>query len=188
MKIFNDRWEESSTLAYRCVPALLLVLLGLTVILEQAVAQNGPAADRQAIWYEGTVVSGLLSPNDPAVAHIPNDLPAHISQPAYRVFTAGIGSLQDTVIGVIPGDIGYTGWWDLKIILDFSGRDTTVDPYTSVGAIEVLLCTIPGFPGNIGTCIANGTPLIDFTENAQTDDLLFNVPIVLGGPPPKVCD
>jgi len=188
MKMFNDRREESSTLAFRCVPALLLVLLGSTANLEQAVARNGPAAERQAIWYEGTVVSGLLTPNDPAVAHIPNDLPAHISQPAYRVFTPGLGSLQDFVIGVIPGDIGYTGWWDLKIIVDFSGRDTTADPYTSVGAIEELLCTIPGFPGNIGTCIANGTPLIDFTENAQSDNLLFNVPIVLGAPPPQVCD
>ena len=99
-----------------------------------------------------------------------------------------MGSLQDTVIGVIPGDIGYTGWWDLKIIVDFSGRDTTVDPYTSVGAIGELLCTLPGFPANIGTCIANGTPLIDFTQNAQSDNLLFNVPIVLGAPPPQVCD
>ena len=173
MKIVNPK--------ERCgrLPALFGTGMALAMFAGQVLAQGNGPPERRSMWYEDTVVSGLETPNDPAVPHIPNDLPEHILQPLYFVVTPGIGRVQDAVIGVIPGDIGYTGWWEFSALLDFSGRNPETDPYTNVGEIGAALCTIPGFPGNIGACRANGTPLIDVTGVGGATDFVINVPIVL---------
>ena len=172
----------------RCrLPAMFVTCMGLVMFAGQALAQGNGPPERRPVWYEDTVVSGLLTPNDPAVPHIPNDLPEHILQPMYLVVTPGLGRVQDAVIGVIPGDIGYTGWWEFSALLDFSGRNPETDPYTNVGEIGAALCTIPGFPGNIGACLANGTPLIDVTGIGGGTDFVINIPIVLTAPTPAIC-
>jgi len=91
------------------------------------------------------------------------------------------------VIGSVPGDIGYTGWWQWSALLDFSGRDLANDPYTSAGEVEDAICAIPGFPGNIGTCVVNGTPLIDVTGLGGETNFVFHIPIVASPPQPAVC-
>ena len=171
----------------RTLPALLVACVAPVLLAGQVWAQGGGPPERSPVWYEDTVVSGLDNPNDPAVPHIPNDLPAHILQPFYFIITPGLGRVQDPVIGVIPGDIGYTGWWKWSALLDFSGRNLETDPYTNVGEIGSALCTIPGFPGNIGTCLANGTPLIDVTGIGGATDFVFNIPIVPTPPEPAIC-
>jgi hypothetical protein len=192
---FNNRWREKMTTEKqraksRAWPALLVACVAPLFLLGQAWAQVGGPPERSAMWYEDTVVSGLNTPNNPAIAHIPNDLPAHILQPLYFIISpGGLGRVQDAVIGVIPGDIGYTGWWKWSALLDFSGRDLETDPYTNVGEIGAALCTItiPEFPGNIGACVANLTPLIDITGRGGATDFVFNVPIVLSAPDPAIC-
>ena len=162
-----------------------MTLLAMSMPLQ---AQGNGPPERRPIWYEDTVISGLLTPNDPAVPHVPNDLPPHVLQPFYFIVTPGLGIVQDAVVGFVPGDIGYTGWWNWSALLDFSGRDLATDPYTSVGEIAAALCTIPGFPGNIGACVANGTPLVDVTGLGGETDFVINVPIVMTPPQPAVCD
>ncbi len=171
----------------RVWPALLAACVAPALLAGQAWAQDRGPPERSPVWYEDTVVSLLLTPNDPAVAHIPNDLPAHILQPLYFIISPGLGRVQDAVIGVIPGDIGYTGWWEFSALLDFSGRNLVTDPYTNVGEIGAALCTIPGFPGNIGACVANLTPLIDVTGGGGGTDFVFNSPVVLSPPNPAIC-
>jgi len=169
------------------VVAALLVTCAMPVMLAGEALAQGKGPERRPIWYEGTVVSGLATPNESAADRGPEDLPQHVLQPFYFIITPGLGRVQDAVIGVIPGDIGYTGWWEFSALLDFSGRDPEADPYTSVGEIASALCQVPGFPGNIGTCIANGTPLVDVTGQGGQTDFTINVPIVMSPPNPAVC-
>lgn len=169
-------------------PATIAAGLALVVIAGQVSAQQATGSERTALWYEGTVVSGLDKANDGAVANVPNDLPANVLQPFYFIITPGRGMVQHPVIGLIPGDMGYTGWWNWSALLDFSGRDPETDPYTSVNEISVAICTIPGFPGNIGACIANGKPLVNVTGVGGQTDFVFNMPIVHSAPDPAVCE
>ena len=130
----------------------------------------------------------LARPGNLPVRNIPNDLPAHVLQPFYFIITPGMGRVQDPVIGVIPGDIGYTGWWNWSAWLDFSGRDLSVDPYTSIAEVNAASCTIPGFPTNIQACIIAGTPLVNVTGVGGQTDFVFNMPVVYSAPLPPVCD
>ena len=181
MKIVNQKEKRSR------LPAIHVACMALVMFAGQALAQSNGPPERRPVWYEDTVVSGLQTPNDPAVQHIPNDLPAHILQPMYLIITPGLGRVQDAGIGVVPGDIGYTGWWEFSALLDLSGRNPETDPYTNIGEIGAMLCTIPGFPGNIGACLANGTPLIDITGIGGGTDFVINVPILLTAPMPEIC-
>lgn len=166
----------------RVWPALLAACVAPALLAGQAWAQDRGPPERFPVWYEDTVVSGLDAPNDRAIPHIPNDLPAHILRPFYFIVSPGLGPVQDPVIGVIPGDIGYTGWWEFSALLDFSGRNHETDPYTNVGEIGASLCTIPDARNNINACVLNGTPLIDFTGAAGRTDFVFNAPILLSPP------
>lgn len=168
-------------------PAIVGAYLVLLVFTGQASAQQSGGSERVGLWYEGTAVSGLNKANDKAVANIPNDLPAHVLQPFYFIITPGMGRVQDPVIGVIPGDMGYTGWWNWSALLDFSGRDLTTDPYTTVGEVSAATCAISGFPGNIQACVANGTPLINVTGFGGETDFVFNMPVVHSAPQPAAC-
>lgn len=168
-------------------PAIAGACLALLAFTGQASAQEQRGSERIALWYEGTVVSGLNKANDKAVANVPNDLPAHVLQPFYFIITPGMGRVQDPVIGLVPGDMGYTGWWNWSAMLDFSGRDLATDPYTSVGEISAATCPIDGFPGNIGACVVNGTPLINVTGFGGATDFVFNIPIVHSAPEPAAC-
>lgn len=167
--------------------AAWIAALGILATTASAWAQQGPAMERRAAWYEGSRVTALLTPNDPAVSQIPNDLPAHIAQPIYRVIKPGPLLAQEPVIGVIPGDIGYTGWWQMRILLDLSGRDLAADPYTSVGELAANTCRLPGFPSNIPACRAQGTELFDVTGAGGLDNLLVNIPILIAEPPLPFC-
>jgi hypothetical protein len=162
--------------------------LALVMFAGQASAQNANAPERRPLWYEGATVSGLDKNNDAAIANVPNDLPAHVLQPFYFIITPGMGRVQDPVIGVIPGDVGYSGWWNWSALLDFSGRDLATDPYTNIGEVNAAICTIPGFPGNINACRASGTPLIDVTGIGGETDFVFNMPVVYSAPLPPVCE
>ena len=172
----------------------VLVCAGLTLIMlaGQASANEGKGPERVPLWYEGTTVSALSKQNDTAIVNIPNDLPAHVLQPFYLIITPGMppgmGRVQDPVIGVIPGDIGYSGWWNWSALLDFSGRDLGVDPYASAGEVEAAKCAIPGFPGNIGACVASGTPLINITGRGGQTDFVFAMPVVYSAPLPPACE
>ena len=66
------------------LPAMFVTFMAMVMFAGQASAQ-GNAPERRPMWYEDTVVSGLITPNDPAVPHIPNDLPEHILQPLYFI-------------------------------------------------------------------------------------------------------
>lgn len=162
--------------------------LMLVMFAGQASAQNANGPERVGLWYEGTTVSGLRKNNGNAVANIPNDLPANVLQPFYFIITPGLGRVQDPVIGVIPGDVGYTGWWNWSAFLDFSGRDLSVDPYTSAAEVNAAICTIPGFPGNIQPCRNSGKPLVNVTGFGGETDFVFNMPVVYSAPLPPVCE
>lgn len=176
----NERSWWGLSIASAC-----LMLLGVT---GQVSAQESGGSERIALWYEGTVVSGLNKSNDKAVANVPNDLPAYVLQPFYFIITPGMGRVQEAVIGLIPGDMGYTGWWNWTALLDFSGRDLAIDPYTSVGEISAATCPIGDFPSNISACVTNGTPLINITGFGGATDFVFNIPIVHSAPEPAVCE
>lgn len=168
-------------------PAIVSATVALLVFTGQVSAQGQGGSERVALWYEGTIVSGLNKSNDQAVPNVPNDLPAHVLQPFYFIITPGMGRVQDPVIGLIPGDMGYTGWWNWSALLDFSGRDLATDPYTSIGEVSAATCPIGGFPGNIGACIANGTPLVNVTGVGGQTDFVFNMPVVHSAPEPAAC-
>lgn len=164
----------------------IVMILGSLVFINQAAAQDASAVQRLPVWYEDTLVTQLRASGDEIAIANKDELPEHIPQPLYIV--VGGGTPQELpVIGLIPGDIGYTGWWNVVITLNLSGRDHLTNPFTNVGEIESLLCTIPGFPGNIPACLANGTPLFDLTGTVE-DIPLRNIPIVQSAPPPEICN
>jgi len=169
-------------------PAAIGAGLALVMFAGQALAQSSNKPERRALWYEGATVSGIAKQNETSGVHIPDDLPAHVLQPFYFIITPGMGRLQDPVIGVIPGDVGYTGWWNWSAMLDFSGRDLASDPYTSIGEVTAAICAIPGFPGNIGACVASGTPLINVTGLNGETDFVFPMPVVYSAPLPPACE
>ena len=169
-------------------PATIAAGLMLVMFAGQASAQSSNKPERVPLWYEGTTVSGMNKQNETAIVNIPNDLPAHVLQPFYFIMTPGMGRLQDPVIGVIPGDVGYTGWWTWSALFDFSGRDLATDPYTSAGEVAAAICTIPGFPGNINACRDSGTPLIDLTGMGDATDFVFAMPVVYSAPLPPACE
>ena len=173
----------------------VLVCAGLTLIMlaGQASANNGKGPERVPLWYEGATVSGMSKQNETAIANIPNDLPAHVLQPFYFIITPGMppgmGRVQDAVIGTIPGDIGYSGWWNWSAYLDFSGRDLAVDPYSSAGEVEAAICPYSGpFNEIIPKCRTNGTPLINITGFGGQTDFVFAMPVVYSAPLPPVCE
>jgi hypothetical protein len=168
--------------------AVISAGLALVIFAGQVSAKSNNKPERVPLWYEGTTVSGMNKQNETATVNIPNDLPAHVLQPFYFIITPGMGRLQDPVIGVIPGDVGYTGWWNWSALLDFSGRDLAADPYTSAGEVAAAICTITGFPANITACRDSGTPLIDVTGVGGETDFVFAMPVVYSAPLPPVCE
>ena len=170
----------------RGVLSPIVILLASSISMSQAVAQGGPAVERLPVWYEDTMVTQLRAPGEAVSIATKDELPKHVPQRLYIIVGGGVPQ-EYPVIGFIPGDIGYTGWWDVAITLNLSGRDHVTNPFTNVGEIETLLCTIPGFPGNIPACMANGTPLFNLTD--FSDEIpLRNIPIVQSAPPPAACD
>ena len=172
--------------AFRRVLAPLMMFFAGSALIDQAAAQGKPAVERLPAWYEDMLVTQLRAPGDAVSVASKDELPQHVPQPMYII--VGGGMPQETpVIGLIPGDIGYSGWWNVTITLNLSGRDHHTNPFTNVGEIETLLCAIPGFPGNIPACLANGTPLFDLT--GFVDEFpLRNIPILQKAPPPEVCN
>ena len=142
---------------------------------------NSPV-DLIPAWYDGMQVTQLRQAEDPdtgdTVVALKDDLREEVANPLY-VIVGGAGAQESPVIGAVPGDRDYTGWWDVRIVLNLTGQPHWVDPFTSTAEIEPLLCTInePAFPGNIAACIANGTPLIEVIDaSAQFPNV--KIPIV----------
>ncbi|HSG58526.1 MAG TPA: hypothetical protein VLA06_03270 [Woeseiaceae bacterium] len=158
----------------------------------QAVAES-PGVREEAAWYEGELVIRLAKLNDPDTVDSPVKVPAAVQNPFYIVASAGVGLQEHPVIGVVPGDPGYSSWWKQLLVFDVSaffgpGRDVTVSPYTSAAEIEAALCELKGGFSVFGPCFAMGKPLVDISDAWLPENLgPLNAQILRTPPALGVC-
>ena len=164
----NDtkRHGHSSLSTHSRVLAAVGWLLTL-MVTGQAMAES-PGVREEAAWYEGQLVIRLAKLNDPATIDSPVNVPVGVPNPLYIVMSAGPVRQEHPVIGVVPGDAGYTSWWEQVLVIDVSGifgigRNVADDPYTSTAEIEAALCEIKGDFSVWYTCYAMGKPLVDIS-------------------------
>ncbi len=184
---FTARCEKLVTAAALVVAYLVA---GSGQVLAQGQGHGNSPIELIPAWYDGMQVTQLRQAEDPdtgdTVVALKEDLADQVANPFY-VIVGGGGAQEFPVIGAIPGDRDYTGWWDVRIVLNLSGQPHWLEPFTSTAEIEPLLCTInePAFPGNIPACLANGTPLIEVVD-ASDQFPYVKIPIVKA--PPPGCD
>lgn len=182
----NDAWSGRSRLSALAGCLLTLMLAG------QAVAES-PGVREEAAWYEGELVIRLAKLNDPETVGSPVQVPADAQNPLYNVASAGVGLQEHPVVGVVPGDPGYSSWWKQFLVLDVSaffgpGRDVTVNPYTSVAEIEAALCELKGGFSVFGPCFAMGKPLVDISDGFLPPNLgPLNAQIIKAPPTLDFC-
>ncbi len=170
-----------------CLTAMAALSTPSAIAQGQGQGPVDPPIVRMPAWYDGMEVTQIRQRQNPetgdTVVALKDELQPDKANPFY-VFVGGGSPQQAPVIGAIPGDPDYTGWWQVRIILNYSGRDLLFDPFTSTGEVEPLLCDInvDTFPANIGECIANGKPLVEATP-ASAGFPFIKIPIVNAVPP-----
>ncbi len=170
------------------------ILLTIVVIMSAStsMAQQTPGAVQEAAWYKGYLVTRLAKLNDPTPIEVRASIPADEQNPIYTIFESGPLGLRvqpDPVVDYAPGDVGYSSWWQSRLLMDWSARDIVQDPYTSAAEIEANLCPHEGFPA-IGTCLSLGKSLIDVTVSTPRADFgplnaqIIHAPPILNFCPP----
>ena len=144
-----------------------ILVVFLLSIAGTSMAQQAPGTAQEAAWYKGYLVTRLAKFNDPTAADDPTSIPADEQNPFYTVFeTSPFGPVvQEPVVDFAPGDVGYSAWWQSRLLIDYSAKDITQDPYRSVDEINAALCPYEGAPA-IGQCLAEGWRLIDITSTS----------------------
>jgi hypothetical protein len=170
----------------------ILFALFLASIAGTSMAQQTPGAAQEAAWYKGYLVTRLAKFNDPTAAEDPTNIPADEQNPIYTIFrTSPFGPIRqpDPVVDFVPGDVGYSAWWQSRLLIDYTGRDYEQDPWTSEAEIEAALCPYEGAPA-IGQCLFEGLRLIDITSTSflanfgPVNAQIINAPPVLNFCPP----
>ena len=168
----------------------IVSVLILASIAGTSMAQETPGAVQEAAWYKGYLVTRLAKLNDPPLTDISANISADGQNPIYSIFKPGpVGPVlqPDPVLDFVPGDIGYSSWWQTRTLMDRSARDIVQDPYTSVADIEANLCPYEGFPA-IAACIGLGKLLIDVTVSLpQADFGALNMQIINAPPALNFC-
>ena len=151
-------------------PGVLAIIGWLLTLMAagQALAES-PGVREEAAWYEGQLVIRLAKLNDPETIDSPVNVPVGVPNPIYNVVSPGFVRQAHPVIGVVPGDAGYTSWWEQVLVIDVSGffgigRNVADNPYTSTAEIEAALCEIKGNFSVWHTCYAMGKPLVDISD------------------------
>jgi hypothetical protein len=167
---------------------LLALLVGGQVMAES------PGVREEAAWYEGELVIRLAKLNDPDALDSPVKVPAAVQNPLYIVRSAGAVAQEHPVVGVVPRDPGYTGWWEQVLVLDVSGffpgggRNVGQNPYTSTAEIEEALCELKGGFPVFASCIAMGKPLVDISDPWLPENLgPLNAQIIKAPPTLDFC-
>jgi hypothetical protein len=169
----------------------ILIALVLASLAGTSMAQQTPGAVEEPTWYKGYLVTRLVKLNDPPPLEVQANIPVDEQNPMYTIFeTSPFGPItQDPVVDFVPGDSGYRAWWQARLLIDYTAKDITQDPYRSVDEIKAALCPYEGAPA-IGQCLNEGWQLIDITitsfmanfgpVNAQ----IINSPPILNFCPP----
>ena len=102
-----------------------LILLTLAI----AICAYAAKPPRIPAWHDGQVVTFTVV-NDNVVGVENEQLEEDVANPLYAFGPPG-AQPQFDVLSIIPGERGYSPWWEVIDVVVLNGRDVRTNPFTS---------------------------------------------------------